>query len=277
MAKLAAAPSCPFGSWPTGATSRPVSWGARSAHPHLGCVVLDWRHGVGRRSRAVARPICDGVVLGGVSNTRPIVLASCGLLNTRHDTRSRRGSLRQSGGEEHGPKTTGHRRARVGCSQGARQLRSSPALARGAGGSGARSGARKKITPDAIRAGDTGCSQDGFCRTGGWGDMCPACLMTHKWRAYSQAQCAPCRRPQSCAPAGAETRQCRAPERAPVKGGRMAAGSAGLRPSDRRYRRARVERVGSGGNAAGVSPEGTALKPSDSPIGYRRARFTCPS
>src|SRR5580658_634978 len=52
----------------------------------------------GRRARLAARgrPAApdgrapdrnDRVALGGVSNTRPIVLAGCGLLNTRPDTR----------------------------------------------------------------------------------------------------------------------------------------------------------------------------------------------
>ncbi len=57
----------------------------RSVRRGLGTAVPDWRHGVGRRRRTVARP--QGGSLGGVSNTRPIVLAGCGLLNTRRDTR----------------------------------------------------------------------------------------------------------------------------------------------------------------------------------------------
>ena len=46
---------------------------------------LDWRRGVGRLRRTVRRP---SGTLGGVSNMRPIVLADCGLLNTRRDTAS---------------------------------------------------------------------------------------------------------------------------------------------------------------------------------------------
>ena len=56
---------------------------------------LDWRHGVGRLRRTVRRPSGS---LGGLSNMRPIVLADCGLLNTRRDTAPRRHDLRQSGG-----------------------------------------------------------------------------------------------------------------------------------------------------------------------------------
>ena len=46
---------------------------------------LDWRRGVGRLRRTVRRP---SGALGGLSNMRPIVLAGCGLLNTRRDTAS---------------------------------------------------------------------------------------------------------------------------------------------------------------------------------------------
>ena len=46
---------------------------------------LDWRRGVGRLRRTVRRP---SGALGGLSNMRPIVLADCGLLNTRRDTAS---------------------------------------------------------------------------------------------------------------------------------------------------------------------------------------------
>jgi len=48
--------------------------------------VLGWRHGVGRLRRTT-RTL--GGSLGGISNTRPIVLAGCGLLDTRHDIRLR--------------------------------------------------------------------------------------------------------------------------------------------------------------------------------------------
>src|SRR5438045_3121451 len=50
LAKLAAAPACLFGSCATGAMSRPVPWSSAVCAPRPECVVLDWRHGVGRRA-----------------------------------------------------------------------------------------------------------------------------------------------------------------------------------------------------------------------------------
>ena len=89
LAKLAALLRCTFGAARHGMTpaprhpfGRPAGLRAASAG-----AVLDWRRGVGRLRRTVTRPVWGRGALGGVSNTRPIVLASCGLLNTRHDTR----------------------------------------------------------------------------------------------------------------------------------------------------------------------------------------------
>jgi hypothetical protein len=79
---------CPFGRPGTcGARVRPPGLlGGRSARHALGGGSLDWRHGVGRLRRTT-RTLAGS--LGGVSNTRPIVLAGYGLLNTRRDTRLR--------------------------------------------------------------------------------------------------------------------------------------------------------------------------------------------
>jgi hypothetical protein len=80
-----------------------------------------WSAGSAGRSHA---PSGDGVPSDGVSNTRPIVLAGCGLLNTRRDTRLGVTPSDKSGAKNSGAIGTRHRRAtsdgpasRSGCSR----------------------------------------------------------------------------------------------------------------------------------------------------------------
>lgn len=68
--------------WRPSSSHRPESAGLCAASHGA---VLDRRRGVDRQAGWSRAPSGDGV-LSTVSNTRPIVLASCGLLNTRHDT-----------------------------------------------------------------------------------------------------------------------------------------------------------------------------------------------
>lgn len=98
--KAGGAPACPFVNCAASATSRPITWSARSARPRTGCVALDWRHGVGRLRRTT-RTL--RVPWAGITNASNSPHWCSGLLNTSDPPPSVRVSDKAGAGRARDP------------------------------------------------------------------------------------------------------------------------------------------------------------------------------